>query len=121
MSGSTSGCAGTTASPPARARTTAGSGRVQLRLSFRADSGFRVGGRQIVVYLLRATGRSNPRLGVGRLVQTGRARARVTMTFRVPRNVSERDGTIWCFKGLRAYGSPSDPFNRRCGAAVIRD
>ncbi|HEX8742012.1 MAG TPA: PQQ-binding-like beta-propeller repeat protein [Thermoleophilaceae bacterium] len=99
----------------------AGPNRVQLRLSLRADRGFRVGGRRIVFYLLKDKGRSHPRLGSGRLVQTGRGRARVTTTFRVPRNVSERDGTIWCFKGLRGYGNPADAFNRRCGARVVRE
>jgi outer membrane protein assembly factor BamB len=98
----------------------AGRNRVRMRLSLRADRGFRVGGRQIVIYLLKAKGRRHPRLATGRLVQTGRGRARVTVTFRVPRKVSEKDATIWCFKGIRAYGRPDDPFNRRCGARIVR-
>jgi outer membrane protein assembly factor BamB len=94
--------------------------RLGLRVSLSAGPDFRVGGRRLVVYLLRHKSHNHPRLGSGRLIQTGRGRARAVMSFPYPRRVSRKDGTIWCVKGLRGYGRPDDPFSRRCGAPVVR-
>ena len=91
-----------------------------LRLSLAAGPDFRVGGKRAVVYLLRHKGRTHPRLGSGRLVQTGRGRARATMTFPYPRKVGSKDTTVFCIRGLRGYGRPDDPFQRRCGARVVK-
>jgi outer membrane protein assembly factor BamB len=94
--------------------------RLELRLSLSAGSDFRVGGKQVAVYLFRDKGRHHSRLGSGRLVQTGRGRARVTMRFPYPRKVGDKDTTVFCIRGLRGYARADDPFQRRCGARVIK-
>ena len=93
---------------------------VELRASLRGASDFRAGGRTAYVYLLRHKKSRHPRIAAGRLVQTGRGRARLVARFPYLRNSGSKDSVVFCIRGLRSYGRPDDPFNRRCGAASIK-
>jgi outer membrane protein assembly factor BamB len=93
---------------------------VGLRISFTGPSDFRAAGRTASVYLFRHKKSRHPRLATGRLVQTGRGRARLVVRFPYLRNVNRKDSTIFCIHGLRSHGRPDDPFNRRCGARSIK-
>ncbi|HEX8075620.1 MAG TPA: PQQ-binding-like beta-propeller repeat protein [Thermoleophilaceae bacterium] len=97
-------------------------GRTRLRvsISMAAGSDFRVGGRRLAIYLFRHKRHKHPRLGTTRVVQTGPGRARATVTFPYPRRVARKDSLTWCIEGLRGFARPRDPFQRHCGASVVR-
>jgi outer membrane protein assembly factor BamB len=91
-----------------------------VRVTVRVPRRVRARGRTIGIYHLRRARRTYVRLGSARL-RGGRGRYAATFTVRRPR-LRGRDVVLPCVRGLVRYGlGIGDRFERRCGAARIRN